>query len=489
MKKKIAISKDKTVIAIYIRVSTQEQAKEGYSIGEQKERLEKYCEAHDWIIYKVYTDPGFSGGSTDRPGLQQLIRDVQRKRVDKILVYKLDRLSRSQKDTLYLIEDVFLKNGVDFVSMTENFDTSTPFGRAMIGILSVFAQLEREQIKERSALGRDARAKDGYFHGGGYIPIGYDYKDDELTINEYEAMQVRKVFDLASTGLPLYSVYKYMRDHNYTHKYGKWVNSAIRATLTSALYTGKIQWKGELYPGRHEAIIDEETFDKMQYYLKNRDIGKFRKNPFQRTTLLGGIIFCGNCGARYYCKQNTSKRPDVTPAQKYYTCYSRGKSCSKTMIKDPNCKNKSWNTKDLDKLVLDEIKKLVADPDYIDTIIDDKTVIDEVDDEQVIRDRIIEIDKQISKLVDLYQIGGIDFNVINEKIISLNEEKSTLEFELDNEPISTPQLSLEDTKQILTTFSEIVDSATFEELKDLVHSLIDGIIINGEDVEIHWKFL
>jgi len=108
---------------------------------------------------------------------------------------------------------------------------------------------------------------------------------------------------------------------------------------------------------------------------------------------------------------------------------------------------------------------------------------------QVIVDRITEIDKQISKLVDLYQIGGIDFNSINEKIISLNEEKSTLEFSLDNEPISTPAISLAETKEILTTFSEVIDSATPEELRDLVHSLIDGIIINGEDLEIHWKFI
>ena len=479
----------KIVVAIYIRVSTQEQAKDGYSIGEQKERLEKYTEAHDWIIYKVYTDPGFSGGSTDRPGLQHLIRDVKNKKVDKVLVYKLDRLSRSQKDTLFLIEDVFLKNDVDFVSMTENFDTSTPFGRAMIGILSVFAQLEREQIKERMQIGLDARAKEGYYHGGPYAPIGYEYKDGDLVINEYEALQVRKIFELASTGLPIYSVYKYMRDHNYTHKYGKWRDSAVRSCLTSIIYTGKIQWKGEIYQGRHEALIDEETFDKIQDYLLTRDLGRFRKHPFQRTTLLGGIIFCGNCGARYYCKHNVSKKPGVTPAQKYYTCYSRGKT-AKHLIKDPNCKNKSWNIKDLDRIVLDEIRKLATDPEYMNTLIEDAhSDVDNDSERQIIIDRLSEIDKQIGKLVDLYQIGGIDFNSINEKIVSLNEEKSSLEFSLDNEPVSTPELSPEEAKRILNTFSEVIDSATPEELRDLVHSLIDGIIINGEDLEIHWKFI
>lgn len=105
-----------------------------------------------------------------------------------VLVYKLDRLSRSQKDTLYLIEDVFEKNGVDFASMTENFDTSTPHGKFIIGILSVFAQLEREKIKERTMVGKDSRAKEGLWHGSAQIPTGYDYIDGQLVINEYEAM-------------------------------------------------------------------------------------------------------------------------------------------------------------------------------------------------------------------------------------------------------------------------------------------------------------
>ena len=143
-------------VAIYVRVSTQEQAVEGYSISEQIDRLTKFCEAHSWKIYKVYTDPGFSGGNMNRPSLQKLFADCTQKRFDTVLVYKLDRLSRSQKDTLYIIEDLFLTNHVDFISMSENFDTSTPFGRAMIGILSVFAQLEREQIKD----GKDGQSRE-----------------------------------------------------------------------------------------------------------------------------------------------------------------------------------------------------------------------------------------------------------------------------------------------------------------------------------------
>ena len=119
-----------------------------------------------WTVYKVYTDPGYSGASLNRPALQSLIKASQRHSFHKVVVYKLDRLSRSQRDTLTLLEEVFNANGVDFVSMNENFDTSTPFGRATIGILAVFAQLEREQIKERMVMGKDARAKSGKWMGG-----------------------------------------------------------------------------------------------------------------------------------------------------------------------------------------------------------------------------------------------------------------------------------------------------------------------------------
>ena len=160
---------------IYIRVSTREQAEEGYSIGEQEERLKKYCDAMNWNIGGIFIDPGFSGANINRPALQKMIKEIERGNGDIVLVDKLDRLSRSQYDTLFLINKVFSAHNCSFVSRAEAFDTSTPFGRAMVGILSVFAELERERIKERMSDGREGRAKEGKYRGGGHIPIGYDY--------------------------------------------------------------------------------------------------------------------------------------------------------------------------------------------------------------------------------------------------------------------------------------------------------------------------
>ena len=257
-----SISVRNSMIALYCRVSTQEQAVNGHSITEQQDRLTNYCKSRGWKDYKPYVDAGFSGAKTDRPALSKLLKDVESHKVKTVLVYKLDRLSRSQKDTLMLIEDVFLANGCDFVSISENFDTSTPLGRAMIGILAVFAQLEREQIKERMNMGKEARAKLGKYKGGGSVPVGYDYVDGKLIVNEYEAMQIREIHELYQQGYSIKAITQICADKGYTHKYGEWIEIRVKKVLTNRLYTGKIFYRGQCFDGEHEPIIDEETFNK-----------------------------------------------------------------------------------------------------------------------------------------------------------------------------------------------------------------------------------
>ena len=483
----------KIKVGIYIRVSTQEQAESGYSIVEQEERLKKYAEINNWIVYKVYSDPGYSGAKMDRPALTEMIRDIEKGKIQKVLVYKLDRLSRRQRDTLYLIEDIFNPNEVDFVSMTEQIDTGSPLGRAMIGILATFAQLEREQIRERMQVGKDARAKEGLYHGGGYIPIGYDYVDGELVVNEYEAMQVRKIYDLYQDGLSITAITNFMRKQGYTKKYGEWHDSGVRSVLFTEVYTGVIQWKGNTYPGRHKPLVSVEEFTRVQTLKKNRAISipTYNKNPFKRTSLLGGLVWCGNCGARYYTKTNSVKRYKGTDPNKkplrYYTCYSRGKT-AKRMIKDPDCKNPSFNMDKLDAIILNEVRKLAVDEDYLKSLIDGAEANDPGASLNALNERIEDIDKQINKLIDLYQLGNIDFNIINSKIEKLTAEKQAIENEIDNFEEITPDMDIKEVKEIIETLPSILDSGDDEKIKNVVHSLIESIIIYDDAMEINWKF-
>lgn len=483
-------------VALYIRVSTQEQAKEGYSIGEQEERLKNYCKAMLWDIYKIYRDPGYSGGDTNRPGLKELIKDVTDGKVDKVVVYKLDRLSRSQLDTLYLIEKVFLANNTDFVSMSENFDTSTPFGRAMIGILAVFAQLEREQIKERMGMGKEARAKEGKWGGGSSVPIGYDYDvtTGELLVNDYEKVQILEAVDLFLKGTPLRTICTIFRNKGYTYKgrsgkISEWEPKRLKYVFRNKTYLGYIKHGKDWYKGHQDAILDEETFDKLQKLLDQRkeDFAQHTKRSARQTTYLGGLLYCKHCHARY-AKQENGRRKEGKPLVYWYMCYSRSKKMKK-MIKDPNCKNKNWKMVELDNLVFNEIKKLAMDPEYIHEIRKNKTVnTDKPNKVDIINQEIAKLDDQISRFMDLYGIGKFTIDQVSSKVDPLNEQKTKLERELEELNADAGALTLEEAITLINSFNEILERDDFNEIRLFLESMIYYIEIDNEDVYIHWRF-
>lgn len=478
-------------VGLYPRVSTVEQFKEGYSIGEQTERLKKYSEAMGWEVYKIYTDPGYSGGSMDRPGLQELIKDVKDGLLDKVVVYKLDRLSRSQLDTLYLIEKVFLANDTDFVSMNENFDTSTAFGRAMIGILAVFAQLEREQIKERMGMGKAARAKEGKWHGGATEPIGYDYDPatDKLNINEYEKIQLLELADLFLKGTPLRTIESIFKDKGYAHKNGVWDPKTMRRVLRSKLYIGYIKHNNEFYKGDHTPIFTEEQHDKIVKLLDARaeQYKLTGVKPGACTTYLGGLLYCKKCGAKYAKQENSRRKPGKPPVW-WYMCYSRCKK-SKKMIKDPNCKNKNWKMEELDAAVFAEIRKLAIDPDYINVIKKDAVKqAPEPNRVETIKSEIEKIDEQISRFMDLYGIGKFTIEQVSGKVDPLNETKKALEKEIDNLNAESGAITEEETLEAVKSFDEALSRGDFDKVRSIIEYLIYYIELDDDNVYIHWKF-
>ncbi|MGM0168294.1 site-specific DNA recombinase [Enterococcus sp. AZ135] len=453
---------------IYIRVSTQEQANEGYSIGAQTDRLTKYVEAKEYVLCKKYIDAGYSGSKIDRPAMKELIEDVTNKEVDVIVVYKLDRLSRSQKDTMYLIEDVFRPNDVELISMQESFDTSTAFGNATVGMLSVFAQLERKSISERMITGRVERAKKGMYHTGGQSrpPAGYDFKDKKLVINEYEAAAIRDLFTLFNDGLGRSSISSYLQK-NYPGR-NKWLPSSIDRMLKNNIYIGKVKFSGESFEGIHDPIIDEITFYKTQKEIKKRKINNIQK--YEYVSLLGGLCECGFCGAKMANRRAVGRQDKV---YRYYRCYSK-KGSPKHMMKMQGCPSSVQQQDVIDAAVIKKLQSLDIDGEI-------KKRMTPKTNNKSIETQITNIDKQINKLIDLFQVDSIPMDVLTEKIDKLTSEKESMKALINKNQI--PDIAdFKQRLQILESFDW--DNSDKLEQRGIIEMLVHKVIIHETYIEV-----
>jgi site-specific DNA recombinase len=468
------------MIALYERVSTDLQAEAGHSVPEQQDRLEKYCKAMNWKCYRHYTDAGFTGTNINRPALQKLIKDVQAKRIEKVIVYKLDRLSRSQKDTLLLIEDIFLANDCDFISMSENFDTSSPFGRAMIGILAVFAQLEREQIRERMAMGKFARAKEGKFGGSAKVPIGYEYVDGELVTNEFEKMQVIRIFEEYANGSPVAKIARELNESGMIHKYGKWTPRCVRNILEKKTYLGYTPYHDEWYKGSHEAFFSEDLYNRVHSLLRQRTMEHIQKGMRfgKATSYLGGLLYCKQCGGKYAKKTTYGHKREK---RMYYVCHSRSMR-SKHLVKG-ECHNDIWRMDDLDDLVFSEIRKLRFDCPKFDEYEED----DRNTNAEVIDAKLSEIDRKLSRLIDAFSASDMPLDLLSEKIRDLNDQRSALQDELDSMS-EYDLMPREDAITLVESLDEILDEGDLDKIRAVVCALIERIELDGEDVTIYWRF-
>lgn len=244
---------------IYTRVSTDAQGEaDKVSLPEQERMAKALIESKGWQYVRTYEDNGYTGRNTNRPALQQMLEDAKTKAFDAVVIFKLDRLSRKQRDTLGIIEDVLLKNNVDLVSLNETLDTSTPWGRAMIGVLSSFNQLESENIAVRTAMGRYATAREGGY-AGGKPPLGYRAVDGRLIIVPEEAEIVRLIYSLRAEGKTLQAITKELNDRGYRSKKGnEFKHSAIQTVLNNEqTYRGNYKYGKESSENTHEPILKE----------------------------------------------------------------------------------------------------------------------------------------------------------------------------------------------------------------------------------------
>ncbi len=281
--------------AVYTRKSTEEGLdREFNTLDAQREACEAYIasqRAEGWtLVHDRYDDGGFSGGSLDRPALKRLLADIERGLVDVVVVYKIDRLSRSLMDFARLVE-VFDAHEVTFVSVTQSFNTTTSMGRLTLNILLSFAQFEREVIGERI---RDkvAASKARGMWMGGKVPLGYRVENRKLVVDESEAARVRRVFDLfAETGSGVETVRR-CRAEGITTKSGRPIDKGdVYKILNLRTYIGEVAHRGNVYPGEHAAIVSRALWDRVHAILQVSPRARTQANRPQSPALLKGLIF------------------------------------------------------------------------------------------------------------------------------------------------------------------------------------------------------
>ena len=324
--------------AVYTRKSSEEGLEQSFnSLDAQREACEAYIasQRHEgWGLFsKHYDDGGFSGGNMERPALVQLIDDIKAGKVTVVVVYKVDRLTRSLADFAKLVE-LFDRFGVSFVSVTQQFNTTTSMGRLTLNVLLSFAQFEREVTGERIRDKIAASKKKGMFMGGGY-PLGYDLHDHELVVNEGEAVKVREIFALYlklgdARRLVAEVAKRGYRTKVRTSESGRTtgglpiIRSHLYYILKNRTYLGEIAHKGQIYQGRHKPIIERALWDQVQTLLNKNAVARASRKWAQQPSPLAGFLFddvgnrltpshtCkGSARYRYYVSQALIKdRPD-----------------------------------------------------------------------------------------------------------------------------------------------------------------------------------
>lgn len=423
---------------IYTRVSTEMQV-DGFSLEGQKRELEKLCEYEGMKVVKVYEERGKSGKSVDgRPEFQQMLWDIETGKVecDYICVYKLSRFGRNASDILTTLERIN-GYGVNLISKEDNIDSADNNSKLIISLLGSLSEMERDNIIIQTMNGRKEKARQGGWNGG-FAPYGYVLENGELEIVEDEAEIVRYIFDeFVCKGKGYTTIAKQLnlkgvtkrKPKNSNRAFNDWTNAAVKHILDNPTYSGKIAYgrrtkklkKGTrnvyetthadnyiLVDGKHQAIIDEETF-KLAIAKRKETGKKFAEPTTKRVHLITGILKCPNCGSSMYANKNRWKNKDGSYGERVY--YSCGHSMS---AKGGECSDNSVRAEWLEEKVVSYVKDLVKNEEFAKAI-----------------------KEKIGNQLDTKQFDE-DLNSYRKKLAQVTANKKRLETEIDNLPLDVP---------------------------------------------------
>lgn len=482
-------------VAIYARVSTEEQASEGYSIAAQLQTLRQYANLYNWVIADEYVDEGISGKNiTGRPAMQRLVADIEQDKFHAVLVWKISRLSRNMLDTLTLL-DKFEDYGVKFISYSENFDTGSPIGRLVVQLMASIAEMERNTLSENVKLGMKQRALEGSWNGG--VVFGYDSVEKELVINDEQAEVVKMIYTLYSQGKGLKAITNQLNKEGFRTKRDRHFSiNGVATILDNPVYNGKISWlkvenwdkkrrKGRnenpiLVQGQHDAIINDELWSLVQARRKSKSFKQRQSNePF----LLSSILRCPDCGQGMVPSITTHTLSDGTKKKhRYYVCsdfHNKGSAA---------CRANSIRAYDAEEALLQRIKAFIADQQkFQETIISlTKNSIDSITN---LKMELNEVDLKLTEVLELqnryleaFEQNLFPVNILQERLQQVANEKIVLEQKKNN---LITEIGKSDTKVIppelvhnlLDKFVAVYKSSSREKQKQLLQLLVKRITI------------
>ena len=422
---------ESVICGLYTRVSSRNQADADYSSLEtQRERLEAYCQSQEnYSVYRVYEDGGYSADSLDRPALKEMLQDLRAGKLNCVLTYKIDRLTRSVRD-FHQLMDQFDRCGVKFVSVTQSIDTQNPMGRLLRNVLLDFAQFEREMTADRTRDKMLQRAQKGLWNGGN-VPYGYATDNKKLVINADEADRVRFIFTTFSERSSLSRLRDDLMRRGWSPRSGnKWSKPALDAILRNPLYCGFIRFNEQRFKGEHEPLIDEALFDRAQSVRRDRSHGETK---LKRTFLLKGLIRCAGCGSWMTPHYTQKRHRDGTV---YRIPYYR---CTRTMHLDNSvCYVKHINADSLERTVIEKLSDLSQDQAFLRISVEGlngdlqrKTEPLEQAANQI-KKRLLEIESEIGRFVKALGQGRLSIKRLETEIGGLEASKLVLEHELDD---------------------------------------------------------
>lgn len=505
----IKVEKRRKLIAIYCRVSTEEQSENGYSIDEQERLLEEWCKKMGYVIYKCYSDRGISGKNIkDRPALKELLSDAKAGKFDMVISWKINRVSRKLEDVLKIV-NLLEKNNITFKSYSEPFETDTPAGRMQFQMMALIGEFERGTIAQNVKMGMIAKAKSGSWCGGrvlGYDLVPNNSPEEEkkgknkLKINEKEAEIVRFIFNEYSKGKGYKAITNQINKLGYKTKKGNDFSvGSIRDILTNPVYIGEIRYnvrqnwsekrRRNINPnpirvkGKHEAIIDRELWDKVQLILESKK-GK-PSRIYDGEYPLTGILRCPKCGAGMVISRTTNTLADGSKKRIAYYCCGNWKNKGTSV-----CNSNTIRVDKANEYVFKKIEELVSNEAMIKAVV--KNINKERKDKVKPAKRLLgDIDKELEKLdkrkrkiFEAYEddiLTKEEFqtrkNELNEKIRILEEEKKPLLNTISEEV--SEEIPYEFIKDILMNFSKILNiSVSREQQKKLLHMIISEITMN-----------